>query len=220
MALGYLGSVRQQQGDQVAAEELYAAAIVAGRASGDAVALSDALLRHGGLDILRGRFDAAQSLLEEALELSQALGYRNYTTTINRQLAELALARGDLDVAGARVRSSLEMARASSNGTDGLRPLQLAARLAVASGSHRHAVRILAAVAGWLDQHAAQPGTTLWARWTLPGDDEALTAARAALGESAFQAAWAEGLLLSLDDALDEALAAAGPEHDPAPPGG
>jgi tetratricopeptide (TPR) repeat protein len=218
LALGYLGSARQQQGDQAAAEELFSAAIVAGRASGDTVALSDALLRLGGLDIVRRQFDSAQSLLEEALELSHALGYRNYTTTINRQLAQLALARGDLSVASARVRSSLEMTRVSSNGNDGLRPLQLAARLAVASGGYHHAVRLLAAVAGWMDRHAVQPGTTLWARWTLPGDDEALATARAALGESAFAAAWAEGLLLPLDDALTAALAALDPVPDPAPP--
>jgi len=213
LALGYLGTVREQQGDQAAAEGLYSEAIVAGRASGDVVALSDALLRKGGLDIPRGQFDLAQSLLEEALELSQALGYRNYTTLINRQLAQLALARGDLSEASARVRSSLEMARASSNGADGLRPLQLAARLAVASGDHLRAVRLYAAVAGWLDRHAVQTDT-LWARWALPGDDEARTAAQAALGESAFAMAWDEGRLLSLDDALDDALAATGPEHE------
>jgi hypothetical protein len=124
-----------------------------------------------------------------------------------------------LIVASIRVRSSLEMARASSNGADGLRPLQLAARLAITSGRHHHAVRILAAVAGWLDRHAVPPVTTLWARWALPGDDEAVAVVRAALGESAFATAWAEGFSLSLDDALDEALAAASPEHDPAPPG-
>jgi tetratricopeptide (TPR) repeat protein len=215
LALSYLGTVREQQGDRVAAAGLYGEAIVAGRASGDGVALSDALHRHGGLDILRGRFDAAQSALEEALELSQALAYRNFVTLINRQLAQLALERGDLGAARARVRSSLEMARESSNGAEGLRPLQLAARLAVASGGDRHAARLLGAVAGWLGRHAVQPDTTLWARWSLRGDDDTLVAARANLGEQAFEAAWAEGLRLSLDDALDDALAAEGRAPDP-----
>jgi tetratricopeptide (TPR) repeat protein len=219
LALGYLGTVREQQGDRAAAAGLYAAAIGAGRASGDGVALADALLRHGGLELLRGRFEAAQAALDEALALSRALDYRNYVTLINRQLAQLALARGDPGGAGARVRSSLEMARASSNGADGLRPLQLAARLAVTSGDHGRAVRLLAAVAGWLDRHAVQPGSTLWARWALPGDDDTLAAARASLDEQAFAAAWAAGLRLSLDEALDAALAATGPEPDPALPG-
>jgi predicted ATPase len=215
-ALCYLGIARRQQGEDAVAGELYAEAVAAGRASGDLAALGGVLAVFGELHGDRGEYDSAQSLLDEALALTRALDYRSYVTTINQQLAKLAMARGDLEAAGVRVRASLEIARASGEGAPGLRPLQLAARLAVASGDHHQAVRLYAAVAGWLDRHDVRPGSTVLMGWALPEGDEALTAARAALGEPAFAAAWAAGRLLSLDDALAEALAAAGPEPAPA----
>jgi hypothetical protein len=116
------------------------------------------------------------------------------------------------------------MARPARAGVVGLRPLQLAVRLAAASGDHRRAVRLFAAVAAWRGGHDVRPGGSVWGGWTwTPRDDEeaatAARAARAALGEEAYAAAWAAGEQLSLDEALDEALAAEDPERDPAPPG-
>jgi predicted ATPase len=219
LALGYLGIARRRQGDDAAAAELYAEGLVAARASGDAGAMSEALSTLGELCGDRGEYDAAQALLEEALELSQALQYGGHMTTIYLGLAELALARGDPGAARARVRASLEITRASSEATIGLHSLHLAARLAIASGDHRRAVRLFATVAGWHGRHAVRPGSNLWARWTWTlRDDDALAAARAALGEPAFAAAWAAGSRLSVDDAIEDALAAASPERDPAPP--
>jgi tetratricopeptide (TPR) repeat protein len=212
-ALCYLGIARRQRGDDAAAAELYAEAVAAGRASGDLAALGAVLAMVGELHGDCGEYDSAQSLLEEALELFRALDYRSYITTINQQLADLAMARGDMDAVGARVRSSLEIARASDEGVPALHSLSLAARLAGASGDHRRAVRLFAAVVGWHDRHDVGSGLATGAGWGLPEDDEALTAARAALGEQEFAAAWAAGRLLSLDDAFDEALAADGGGH-------
>ncbi|MBV9325451.1 MAG: helix-turn-helix domain-containing protein [Chloroflexi bacterium] len=216
-ALGYLGTARQQQGDEAAAEELYLEAIGAARASEDVGAVADALLRLGDLRLLRGEYAAAESLLVEALASSQRLGYQNYSATVTRQLAQLALARGDLTEARARIRACLELARASSNANDGLRPLQLAARLAVAEGNCRRAVRLFGVLAGWQGRHDVRPGTTLWARGTLPEADAALASARTTLGEHEFATNWAAGLRLTPEAALTEALT--GADADPAPSG-
>jgi non-specific serine/threonine protein kinase len=215
LALCYLGIARRQAGDEAAASALCAQAVAAARASGDQSALTPALFTLGGLEIARGQYNAAQALLDEALEVSEMLDHRGYMNTVNRLLAQLALARGDLGAARARVRASLELARPSRTGAVGLRVLQLAAQLAVGSGDHRRAVRLFAAVDSWQGRHDVPPGSTVWTGWTwTPRDDEnAVSAARAALaalGEPAFAAAWAEGLRLSLDDAIDDALAAVG----------
>jgi predicted ATPase/transcriptional regulator with XRE-family HTH domain len=221
LALCFLGIARRQGGDDGAAGVLSGAGGAAARASGDLTALTPALFTLGDLKIARGEYEMARALLDEALELSQLLDHRGYMATINRRLAQLALARGEPDAARGHVRASLEMARASSIGALGLQSLQLASRLAGALGDHPRAVRLRAAVAGWQGDHAAWPGSTVWAGWTWTSrdDDETLRAAHTALGESAFAAAWAEGSLLSLDDALDVALTTVGPEHDLAPPG-
>jgi len=66
-------------------------------------------------------------------------------------------------------------------------------------------------VTGGRGRHAVWPDSTLWAGWTWTprDDDEALTAARAAraaLGEEAFAAAWAEGRAMTLEQAIAYAL--------------
>ncbi len=207
LALGYLGTLRQQQQDLDGAGRLFAEALDAARRSGDAGAISDALLCLGSLDLARGAYAAARTRLDEALGLSQALGYRNYTTTINRLLAQVALEANELDVAQERLRTSLEMALASSNGADGLRPLQVAARLAVARERYATGVRLFAVLVSWQNRYAARATGAWWARWTVRSDDASLALARAKLGEAAFADTWTEGLSMPLEAAVEEALA-------------
>ncbi len=205
-ALGYLGTLRQQQQDLGAAERLFEEALTAARRSGDAGAIADALLCLGSLDLARGSSTSAQRRLDEALALSQALGYRNYTTTIYRLLAQIALEQGDLDRAQEQLRTSLELALASSNGADGLRPLQVAARLAVNRERYATSVRLFAVLVSWQTRHGARSGGTWWARWTVRTDDDSLALARAKLGEATFAAVWNDGLSLPLEAAIEEAL--------------
>jgi predicted ATPase/transcriptional regulator with XRE-family HTH domain len=217
--LCYLGIQLRQQGDEKAAGELYAEAIAAARASGDMSVLTATLFTLGDLEIDRGEYAAAQSHFEEALALSQRLDYRAYTTRISRQLAHLALQRGDVSAARAWVRSSLELARVIGESNMSLHAVRMAARLAAIVGDHRRAVRLFSAVAGWQGRHGVRHGGSLWTSWTwtLQNDEEAFAAERAALGEAEFDAAWSAGALLSLEEALDDALAAAGSENDSAP---
>ncbi len=218
LALSYLARVHDWQGDPDEAYELCTQAVAVSRAAGDGIALADALTRLGDQSIGRGDYASAECALQEALQLSERLGYRAYITTVNRQLAALALAHGDLALARARVRPSLEAARAASNGADGLWPLHLAARLAMAEADHRHGVALCGAVAAWERCHNLRPARTLWACWVVPGDDAALEASRAALGEAEFVVAWAAGQRLSLEAALDQALSRLGADLGPTEP--
>jgi predicted ATPase/transcriptional regulator with XRE-family HTH domain len=205
-ALGYLGTLRQHQQDLSAAERLFGEALATARRSGDAGAIADALLCLGSLDMAHAANASARARLDEALTLSQALGYRNYTTTIYRLLAQVALEQGDLDLAQERLRTSLEMALASSNGADGLRPLQVGARLAVARERYATGVRLFAVLVSWQSRHGARSTGAWWARWTVRTDDDSLALARAKLGEATFAAIWDDGLRLPLEAAVEEAL--------------
>jgi non-specific serine/threonine protein kinase len=206
-ALAYLATAREWEGDQDTAHELSARAVAAGRAAGDPAALAEALLRIGSQKLLARDFDAAVAIMQEALQLSREIDYRIYITIIHWQLAWVALERNDLAAARDHLLASLGMARDSANGADGLRPLKLAGRFAIACGRYRQGVRWLGCVEAWQVQHDLRPERTLWTRrWRLPGDEEALGLARARLTEEEFAAARTGGSLLSLEAALGEAL--------------
>jgi predicted ATPase/DNA-binding XRE family transcriptional regulator len=206
-ALAYLASAREWEGDQPTARELGARAVAAARAAGDPAALAEALLRIGSQKLVVRDFDAAVAIMQEALELSREIDYRIYITIIHWQLAWVALERDDLASARDHLLASLGMARDSANGADGLRPLTLAGRFAIACGRYSQGVRLLGCVQAWQNQHDLRPERTLWTRrWRLPGDEEALGVARINLTEEEFAAARTGGSLLSLEAALGEAL--------------
>jgi non-specific serine/threonine protein kinase len=216
MARSYLARARESQGDFAGAYDYATQAVTAARVAGDAIALADALLKLGNLSIARQEYDAAARALQEALELSERLGYHGFMTPVTRQLAYLALVQRDLPLARVRIQASLQTARAwwwresSGSGADGLRPLQLAAHLAVAEGRYPLGVSLFGAVAAIQGRRDLHPNNTLWTRWALPGAEAALMACRDALGEADLAAAWSAGQRLSLEDALDQALEAFG----------
>jgi hypothetical protein len=118
-----------------------------------------------------------------------------------------ALEQNDLASARDHLLASLQMARDSANGADGLRPLKLAGRFAIACGRYSEGVRLLGCVEAWQLQHDLRPERTLWTRrWRLPGDEQALSLARVNLTQEEFTAARTGGSLLSLEAALGEAL--------------
>jgi hypothetical protein len=206
-ALAYLATAREWEGDQATARELSARAVAAGRAAGDPAALAEALLRIGSQKLLARQFDAAVAIMQEALELSREIDYRIYITIIHWQLAWVALERDDLASARDHLLASLAMARHSANGADGLRPLKLAGRFAIACRRYSEGVRLLGFVEAWQLQHDLRPERTLWTRrWRLPGDEEALRLARLNLTDEEFAEARTRGSLLSLEAALGEAL--------------
>jgi tetratricopeptide (TPR) repeat protein len=207
LALAYLATAREWQGDPVSARALAERAVIAGRAAGDPVALTEALLRIGSEKLLARDFEAARAVMQEALELSREIDYRYYIGIVSRQLAWVALELGDLKSACDHLLSSLEIARDSANGAEGLRPLKFAARLLMALGRHAEAVQLLGAVEAWQLRHELQPERALWLRrWTLPGDEEGLSLAQSYLAAHDFASARTSGGLLSLDGALRDAL--------------
>jgi non-specific serine/threonine protein kinase len=208
--LAFLASAREWQGCVAEADALLAQAVAASRACGDAAPLTEVLLRVADRELTARRFDAAVAALQEALQVSQTIGFRNYFVNITAQLAWLALERHDLTEARTRVTASLEAARVSGTGGDSVRPLRVAAKLAVALGRYREGARLHAAVAAWRQRHDMRQDSTLWThhRFSPAGDPEALSLVRANLDDQDFEAIWAEGEALSLPEALNEALAA------------
>jgi hypothetical protein len=118
LALSYLARIAEGQGNLAEARDLARRGIAAARAAGDALPLTDSLLQLGHVSIRRRDYATAAPALHEALDVSERIGHSGYITSLNRELAYLALEQRDLPLARARIPPSLETARASSNGAN------------------------------------------------------------------------------------------------------
>ena len=114
---------------------------------------------------------------------------------------------GDLVAATERCRQALVIALENAEGVRVSQIAMIVANIAVARGTHVAAARLL----GCADSYLATTSYTFeydeetdWKRL----HDRALAACRAALGDAAFEAAWAAGQALTLEQAIAEALIA------------
>jgi non-specific serine/threonine protein kinase len=210
MALKGLGVMAHAEGAPERAACLYDEGLAVARGAGDTVATYLLLIWQSDLDRARGRFDHAAALLEESLSLTRNQGDRWWMGHALARLAHLALLRGDY-------------ARATTLGRDGLNRrwelhdrqgaawnLELLAWVAGAWGRPERATHLLGAAQAARERSGAR---------LLPqeqdGHDRTRSAARAALGEEAFVAAWAEGHARPPERAVQYALASDTPATAP-----
>lgn len=148
----------------------------------------------------RGEFTQARSLLEESVATLRELGVRADLAEALHRLGELALATGDAAQAARLHREALEI-RASLGDKRGIAEcLEGLAGVAAARAGMPECARLLGAASSLREAI----GAPLPARGRAASDRVA-GAARSALGESAFAAAWAEGRAMSLGDSVAEA---------------
>jgi predicted ATPase/class 3 adenylate cyclase len=147
----------------------------------------------------QGEYPAAQAHLETALRID---GVSTRTAGDLDWLGHVALARGDPAAARARYAESLERRRQLPPAALGFAfTLCGLVLLAAANGEHRRAARLAGAAAAICERSGVRPERTQEA-----GFGERLSAARAALGEEAFAAAWAAGQVMTLEQAVAYAL--------------
>jgi DNA-binding CsgD family transcriptional regulator/tetratricopeptide (TPR) repeat protein len=189
----------------------------------DTRGIAFALSGLGELSVRQGDYERAIALLEKSLRLNRAGGYRWMTATVLGSLGWIALARTDYKRMRALLGESLSIRLeiGDRGGTawclEKLGEEELA-RGKTALTSVRlmrlgRAVRIFAAAANLRApiKSAIDP---------VDQSDHArnLAVLRAGLGEAAYAAAWAEGSAMSVDAAVDYALAEPTPSVDSVPP--
>ena len=118
------------------------------------------------------------------------------------------MGRGDARRAEGLYRESLGLWREHRDARLAVASLEGLARVAVAHGRPERAARLFGAADGW----RAAAGEAVLAH--IPRQEAERAAARAALGASAFEAAWAEGRAMPPEEAVEDALA----DSAPAPP--
>lgn len=146
-----------------------------------------------------GDYARAQELFEQSLERQRQLGNQWVVANELLFLGELAMDQQEYETAQSRFVEALLAARESSSHSQTVAALEGLGSVAVALGRATPAARLFGATVA-LDRSIGH--------WPLDGPRQAdsVAAARRALGDGAFLAAWEEGQSLTWEQAVAEAL--------------
>jgi predicted ATPase/DNA-binding XRE family transcriptional regulator len=200
-----LGAAAYRRGDQEQAVRLNERALAVAREFGSRFGAALALCNLA--DVLRdqGNLERAESLLEESLASLRSEGgplriANALVNTLNR-LGSIECELGRDSRASESFGEGLELVWRFGFGFEGVACLEGLARVAAMQGRPARAARLLGASAARRDE----TGTSL-SPITLADHDHAVNAAREALGEEAFEAAWAAGHSMPLEEVIAYAL--------------
>ncbi|HZS86351.1 MAG TPA: tetratricopeptide repeat protein [Chloroflexota bacterium] len=202
VALNVLGNVAVNQGDFERAVNLSEESLALQRQVGQKRGIALALNNLAHVVLQQGDHQRAAALCEESLALARELGESRSIAAALTHLADIARDQGSDEQAAAMYAEGLPLLRSIGDHHGVAICLEGVAAAHGALGRQERAARLCGAAAALRDATGAP----------LPSVDRAsfdrtLSAARAALGTAAFEAAWAAGQALSPDQAIDEATA-------------
>ncbi len=200
-----LGEVAYRRGDYERAVRLSEQALAVARESGSAFGAGLAISNLAGALRAQGDLERARSLLEESLTSlrRQGLPLRvAYALAVTlARLASIECEMGREARASELYKESLELERQYWFGFEAFACMEGLARVAAVQGRPERAARLLGASAA-LREELGTPLSPI----VQADHDHALNAARAALGEEAFEAAWTKGSEMTFEEAIAYAL--------------
>jgi predicted ATPase/DNA-binding SARP family transcriptional activator len=200
-ALLQLANLSRELSDIDTADRLAREARELLEAVGDRVGVVRALQTISGIALEREDREAARPLLEERLAISRELGDLDFLVHALGALGHLARDEGDYPHAQAYYTESLSLRQQAGFAMATAQSLEDLGALAGRMQQPERAVRLLGAAEAFCETLGAHPPVTIAAEY-----EHAEAAGRAALGEAAFAAAWAEGRAMALEQAVEYAL--------------
>jgi non-specific serine/threonine protein kinase len=201
--LNAAGVLSYHQGDYPAARALQEESLAICRELGDRFGIASSLNSLGNVAFNHGDHPAARALLEESLAIRRELGDRFGIASSLNSLGNVAFNQGDHPAARALLEESLAIRRELGDRFGIPYSLEGLAAVVASLGDSLRAARIWGAT----ERSRAEIGTPLQ-QWDRSGYDRRVAAARIASGDdAAFDSAWQEGRGLTLDQAIDLALA-------------
>jgi predicted ATPase/class 3 adenylate cyclase len=198
-----VGMVWEFRGDGERAAAALAEAVPLLQAAGNAVLAAWAQADLADILVWRGDLETGVPMLDEALARLRQIGSDWLILLVLNQRGHAALAQGDLPRAAGCFAESITEARSTQQTRTILGAVHGVAGVALALGQAERAARLLGAV-------GAARETLGMGRITQKHHGERITAdTRAALEAAAFEEAWSAGRLLTLEEAVAEALAIA-----------
>jgi predicted ATPase len=203
-ALLALGDIARDQGDAAQLEAYSQESLAICRELGQHWSVGYALNNLALAATMRGDLARAVALAEEALALFRAHGIHGGVVELLITRGQIACAQGDYERARAVLAESMAQGWPGDPHLLLVTGLEELARVAAAHGRAAHSARLCAACAAW----RAEVGAPLppYRRATY---EATLAAASHTLGQDVFAAAWAEGSIWRIEQAISAALTAA-----------
>ncbi|MFZ0173827.1 MAG: BTAD domain-containing putative transcriptional regulator [Acidimicrobiales bacterium] len=186
--------------DPARTEELFTEAIASAERSGDQFCIAHLQNNAGSYALEEGNIPAARSHLEEAVRVSDAIGYVNhYQPIVN--LGQVLYEEGDCEGARSRFQDALRISRRAGD-RSGIASSNLwLACLAVDSGDWHWASLLHGVAQAFMDQTGE-----VWEPEANHREAASISAVRTHLGDAEFERAYAEGMRLSAEEGFELAL--------------
>jgi len=210
ITLDYLAVAKQEQGDYAGALPLYDESVTILRTLGDMKNVAIALGNLGLLYREMGDFARATALTEEVLAIMREVGDKGAIAISLNNLGEIAHEQGDRARATALLVESLTLYIEMELRWGVAYALEGLATVTAASGRPARAARLFGAATALRALLGMTRPPTERVRY-----EHTVAGVQAALGPVPFDAAFAVGQSLSLDEAIQEALAGADAPEDP-----
>ncbi len=205
LSLNNLGYVAMYEGDLDAARAHNEEALRVFEADGNPIGMGSAFYSLGLVADAAGRYEQARSHYEEALAVwGDRAEARNGVRYVLLNLGHVARRTGDFAGARSQYEESLRWFVEAGDRRGIAQCLEACASLAVSTGQAAALAARLYGAAEGLRETIGTPRSALG----LALHVEPMNAARAALGEKAFDEAWASGRALTLEQAVEHALGA------------
>lgn len=196
-----LGVVAWRQGERGRATALFEDSLSRSREQGDPWLTCVALAQLGSVAWTQGNPEGAEALHTESLALGRKVGDKSLISYALRNLGITALLQGSYLRAGRFYKDGLRLWSGVGDHWVTQECLEGLAAVACAQGYYDQAVRLFGAAEALRDTlglHLPDP--------IRAAHDQRVVAARRALGNAAFDAAWADGRALPLGQAIEYAL--------------
>ncbi|HEX6506750.1 MAG TPA: tetratricopeptide repeat protein, partial [Chloroflexota bacterium] len=199
--LNNLAIALQDQGEYERAARMHEESLALSQELGELYAVMYSLNNLGAVALEQGQYDRAVDYGEKALHLAREIGNVRSTIVALINLGLAAQEQGEYRCSWARYEEAVRLVQPIADKHQTFSCLEHLAHLARAEGQYRRAARLCGAAA----RIRELSGSRL-ERPDRPRVEATTAAARSALGDAGFEAAWSEGQELTMEEALEYAL--------------